>query len=261
MDDKEQVNELSTKDLRNLFKLRVGTPSDTHDKLRCERCNIVDDNADQDAKKVLPKQLEACRDLTEIMSANEDAALFLSPLKPEDHGVSSEDYDKAVKQPMDLGTIITKLKADPSQNISYKSPSAFSKDVNRIFTNVMKLWEPGQEIADAARRLQSWWMEQWATLVPRLMNMTPDDAKENRVIDTVSEDDDGMNCAFVHNERGEDYQEQLGMPDEENMRQVSTFIFLFMMIQKATLSHLSCVNSGHITILQIPLMIPYSVQQ
>ena len=218
MDDKEQVNELSTKDLRNLFKLRAGTPSDTHDKLRCDRCQIIDDNADQDAKKVLPKLLAACKDLIEIMSANEDAAMFLSPLKPEDYGVSSEAYDKAVKQPMDIGTITAKLNTDPSQSTSYKSPSAFSKDVNRIFTNVMKLWEPGQEIADAARRLQSWWMEQWTTLVPRLMNMTPDDEKPICVTENGSGEDDQMNCAFVHNERGDNFQEQIGMPDEENMR-------------------------------------------
>ncbi len=152
------------------------------------------------------------------MSANEDAALFMSPLKPEDHGVSSEAYDKAVKQPMDLSTITAKLNADPSLNNAYKSPSAFSKDVNRIFTNVIKLWEPGQEIADAARRLQSWWMEQWTMLVPRLMNMTPDNDKEIIKDGNASSEDDGMNCAFVHNERGEDYQEQIGMPDEENMR-------------------------------------------
>ncbi len=214
VDDKEQVNELSTKDLRNLFKLRVGTPSDTHDKLRCERCKIVDDNADQDAKKVLPKQLEACKDLIEVMSANDDATLFLSPLKPEDHGVSSEAYDQAVKQPMDIGTIKAKLNLDPSHSTSYKSASAFSKDVNRIFTNVMKLWEPGVEIADASRRLQSWWMEQWTALVPRLMNMSPDDDND----DTTPSDDDGINCAFVHNERGDNFQEQIGMPDEENMR-------------------------------------------
>ncbi|GMH53330.1 hypothetical protein TL16_g01427, partial [Triparma laevis f. inornata] len=38
VDDKEQVNELSSKDLKNLFKLRPDTPSDTHDKLQCLRC-------------------------------------------------------------------------------------------------------------------------------------------------------------------------------------------------------------------------------
>ena len=34
VDDKEQVNALATKDLKNLFKLRECTPSDTHDKVR-----------------------------------------------------------------------------------------------------------------------------------------------------------------------------------------------------------------------------------
>lgn len=218
VDDKEQVNELSTKDLRNLFKLRVGTPSDTHDKLRCERCEIIADNAEQDAKKVLPKQLAACKDLIEVMSSNEDAAMFLTPLKPEDHGVSSETYDKAVKQPIDLGTIRAKLDAELTQSIAYKSPSAFSKDVNRIFTNVMKVWEPGQEIADAARRLQSWWMEQWTALVPRVMNMTPDEDKENLDPNNPTSEDNQISCAFVHNERGDNFQEQIGMPDEENMR-------------------------------------------
>ena len=32
-----QVNSLSSKDLKDLFKLYEGTPSDTHDKLRCKR--------------------------------------------------------------------------------------------------------------------------------------------------------------------------------------------------------------------------------
>lgn len=32
-----QVNSLSSKDLKDLFRLYEGTPSDTHDKLRCKR--------------------------------------------------------------------------------------------------------------------------------------------------------------------------------------------------------------------------------
>ena len=31
-------------------------------------------------------------------------------------------------------------------------------------------------------------------------------------------DDTGVSSAFVNNDRGEDFQEQIGMPDEENMR-------------------------------------------
>ncbi|KAG5185679.1 SNF2 family N-terminal domain-containing protein [Tribonema minus] len=41
VEDQAEVNSLSSKDLRNLFKLRDGTPCDTHDKLRCGRCDMV----------------------------------------------------------------------------------------------------------------------------------------------------------------------------------------------------------------------------
>lgn len=157
VDDKEQVNELSTKDLKNLFKLRQDTPSDTHDKLKCERCQICIDDAEAESVKVFPKKLAACRELFEQLMKLEDSASFLTPLKPEDHGVSSEEYQKLVKQPMDFGTVLNKIDKQ-SNTTGYGSPAAFSKDVNRVFSNVLKVWEPGQELADAAGRLQLWYV-------------------------------------------------------------------------------------------------------
>lgn len=182
VDDKEQVNALSTKDLKNLFKLRQGTPSDTHDKLKCklfvlnwivsshrlaiyrlhslrnpigERCNIIVDDAEAEAVKVLPKKLAACRELLEKLMKMEDSTHFLTPLQPEAYGVTVEDYQKQVKQPMDFGTVLNKL--DKKNNSTgYSSPAVFTKDVNRVFSNVLKVWEPGQEIANAASRLQIW---------------------------------------------------------------------------------------------------------
>ena len=221
VDDKEQVNALSTKDLRNLFKLRTGTPSDTHDKLKCERCAIIADDQEAIEKKVLPKKLAQCRNLIDRMREHEDAASFLTPLKADEHGSTVEEYEKKVKQPMDLGTIGNKLRATAESGGGYKNVSTFSKDVNRIFSNVMKVWEPGQDIADAARRLQAWWLGEWTALVPVLMNMKPDDdntGKENSGPSDCAAGDDEGKCALIDNERGEDYQEQLGMPDEENMR-------------------------------------------
>ncbi|KAI9915281.1 hypothetical protein PsorP6_008499 [Peronosclerospora sorghi] len=38
VDDKEEVNSLSSKDLKRLFVFRKDTMSDTHDQLKCERC-------------------------------------------------------------------------------------------------------------------------------------------------------------------------------------------------------------------------------
>lgn len=221
VDDKEQVNALSTKDLRNLFKLRTGTPSDTHDKLKCERCAIIADDQEAIEKKVLPKKMAQCRNLIDRMLEHEDAASFLTPLKADEHGSTVEEYEKKVKQPMDLGTIGNKLRATAESSGGYKNVSTFSKDVNRIFSNVMKVWEPGQDIADAARRLQAWWVDEWTALVPVLMNMKPDDdntGKENSGPSDCAAGDDEGKCALIDNERGEDYQEQLGMPDEENMR-------------------------------------------
>lgn len=219
VDDKEQVNALSTKDLRNLFKLRTGTPSDTHDKLKCERCAIIADDQEQLEQRVLPKKLAACHDLLNRMMAQEHASCFLTSLKPEDHGVLTEQYEKKVKQPMDLGSIKAKLEASVAAGNSYKSVSAFSKDVNRIFSNVMKCWEPGQEIADSARTLQAWWIEEWTNQVPILMTMKPDEdsGKENEVpVCEHGNQDDKL--AVINNERGENFQEQLGMPEEEDMR-------------------------------------------
>ena len=129
VDDKEQVNALSTKDLRNLFKLRSGTPSDTHDKLRCERCKIIQDNAELEALKVLPKKLKACLELVNRMFQHDDSIHFRKPLIPQDHGVRKEDYEKTVKQPMDLETIRSRLEMSQDQTSSYKNVSGVSKDV------------------------------------------------------------------------------------------------------------------------------------
>ncbi|CAM9433706.1 unnamed protein product, partial [Phaeothamnion confervicola] len=66
VDDKEEVNSLSTKDLKNLFRLRDGTPSDTHDKLLCRRCRrdealrAARDDAEEAERLAVPRQLERC---------------------------------------------------------------------------------------------------------------------------------------------------------------------------------------------------------
>lgn len=119
VDDKEQVNALSTKDLQKLFTLRTGTPSDTHDKLRCERCQIIQDNAEMEAIKVLPKQLATCRDLLEEMSKHEDASFFQNCLDPSEHNRSKDEYEKLVKQPVDFDAIRKKLE-QPPELASYK---------------------------------------------------------------------------------------------------------------------------------------------
>lgn len=220
VDDKEQVNALSTKDLRNLFKLRNGTPSDTHDKLKCERCKIIHDNAEMEEMKVLPRKLAACLDLILKMVELEDANYFLAPLQPQDHDVTKEDYEKVVKQPMDLGTIQKRLGLPQDHAQAYKSVSGVSKDVNRIFANVVKVWSHTDEIFQASHRLQIWWTDEWPKLVEKLMDMKADKDPSAEACEPCGEDEvDDTKVFQSHlNERSDDYQEQVGMPDEENMR-------------------------------------------
>ena len=215
VDDKEQVNSFTNKDLRNLFKLRSDTPSDTHDKLKCMRCKTIQDDGEMLELKVLPKKLAACLELVDKMMKHEDAQYFLNPLNSQDHSVSKEEYEKRVKQPMDLGVIKKRLSLptpDGKSSLAYKSVSNVSKDVNRIFSNVMKVWTPGNDpIADCAGRLQCWWIEQWQELVPVLMSMKTDSKNlEDNAGKTYSGDTTNL-CSITQNERGVDYQEQIGM--------------------------------------------------
>lgn len=208
------MNALSTKDLRNLFKLRQDTPSDTHDKLRCERCQTISDNAEVEAKKVLPKKLAACGDLLDRMLQQNDSSFFAKPLVAQDHGVSKDLYEKKVKQPIDLGTIRSRLELPHDKPGAYASVTGFSKDVNRVFANVLKVWTPGQEIADAARRLQAWWVDEWTNTVPILMFMKSDNESGSPQFKAELE----LDLDSSNNERGDNFQEQIGMPDEEDMR-------------------------------------------
>jgi Bromodomain len=254
VDDKEQVNALSTKDLRNLFKLRCGTPSDTHDKLRCERCRIIHDNAELEALKVLPRKLAACAELLDQMEKHDDAKFFLKPIDSTVHGKPKDEFEQLVKQPMDLGTIRTKLGLPPESSNAYKSVTGFSKDVNRIFANIVKVWEPGvHEIADAARRLQAWWVEQWTSLVPRLMQIKPGDGSDPTSEACGVKEENGANdeapidalllgsSAMMSNERGDDYQEQVSGcprcagPSRFSLYNTSYFLRLFCVY-----AHISC---------------------
>uniref|UniRef100_A0A7S2KDU5 RanBP2-type domain-containing protein n=1 Tax=Leptocylindrus danicus TaxID=163516 RepID=A0A7S2KDU5_9STRA len=241
VDDKEQVNALSTKDLQKLFKLREDTPSDTHDKLNCQRCKLTKDNAEEMDRLTLPKRLAACKVLLEVMMERDDSQFFSAPLDPTQYDVSKEQYEALVKQPMDLGTVMAKLsrtldqlaiqqsssecKPANTKVSGYESASQFSKDVNRVFANITKVWAPGCELSDASRMLQSWWLEQWTGLVPKLMSMKPDYNDDGNDTSSGSDEqqqqegeENGATAADESNERGEDYQEQIGMPDEENMR-------------------------------------------
>ncbi|KDO30107.1 hypothetical protein SPRG_05299 [Saprolegnia parasitica CBS 223.65] len=55
VDDKEEVNSLSTKDLKKLFVFMENTDSDTHDQLKCRRCPNADELVLEENKKLLTR--------------------------------------------------------------------------------------------------------------------------------------------------------------------------------------------------------------
>ena len=248
VDDKEQVNSLSTKDLRNLFTLRSNTPSDTHDKLQCQRCKIVQDDAESEAVASLPFKLLRCGEILEEMMGHSEAEKFITPLNPETYNVTSSDYDAVVKQPMDL----ERIKANLNKAGHYNSISQFSKDVNRIFSNVAKVWDHSSDIGLSSGKLQAWWLAKWNENVSTIMaikapkvvgngngnhissssspkikglgggiptsmaNANSDSSETGTSNECFSGD---TSCAAADEvEKGEHFQEQIGMPDEEDMR-------------------------------------------
>ena len=71
MNNKDQVNQFSTDELKQFFSLRQDTRSDTHDTLRCKRCNsakVLDYNTDK--KKISDAQIDACLSFLDDFSQN-----------------------------------------------------------------------------------------------------------------------------------------------------------------------------------------------
>jgi len=62
------------------------------------------------------------------------------------------------------------------------------------------------------------WIQQWTELVPILMSMKSDCDSCEKENESPTADGDNEPPPSYLNERGEDYQEQIGMPDEQNMR-------------------------------------------
>jgi hypothetical protein len=78
-----------------------------------------------------------------ILKKNANAYIFLEPVDWKTLGLA--DYLKIVKNPMDLGTVSTKLASD-----QYASIDAFYDDVNLIWTNCMLYNADGSEVYNMA---------------------------------------------------------------------------------------------------------------
>jgi len=98
VEDKEQVNALSSGDLKDLFKYRENTPSDTHDKLKCTHCRLaLDESLSQNgtAASLGSAQVSFLHELLDWMKELPEAQIFLG------NGSSSSSADNASGAPGD----------------------------------------------------------------------------------------------------------------------------------------------------------------
>ncbi|GKT44299.1 bromodomain-containing factor 1 [Colletotrichum spaethianum] len=97
-------------------------------------------------KKKLPIELQfAFEVLSELMDPKNAHCnfAFLAPVDPV--ALAIPTYFTIIKRPMDLGTIMTKLK-----NYDYQNIKEFQTDIKQVFKNCYKFNQPGQPTADIA---------------------------------------------------------------------------------------------------------------
>ncbi len=257
VDDKTEVNSLSSKELRNLFQLSLGSPCDTHDKLQCRRCgpgpatslNLNSSVFEEACSVALPQQLAICAQLLERIAADPIAKPFWDPLDPTAYGCTRVEFEERVKEPIDLNIVLLRLSTSSNDqrigatkepeggdsktlrtvtstkaDIEYHSVLSFVKDVNTVFSIPEKVWrnEPTHPLRIAANNLKRMFDREWAVLVQDVLGLRDSaladlrDAKRNGPI-SVDGEDLRHYGGEVGNEGKLAFQEQMGMPAEEDL--------------------------------------------
>ncbi len=253
VDDKTEVNSLSSKELRNLFQLTPGSPCDTHDKLQCQRCGPIPSTSinsslyEEACNAALPRQLAVCAELLERIAAEPIAKPFLEPLDPTAYGCTREEFEERVKEPIGLNIVLQRLSTTSNNNsqeigitkdpdgedsktleavittstkadIQYNSVPSFVKDVNIVFSIPKKVWrnELAHPLRITANDLKQMFDREWAVLVQEVVGM-----RDSSLADLRDAKRKGPIFTDGDDETGNGgklaFQEQLGMPAEEDL--------------------------------------------
>ncbi|MCD7448290.1 hypothetical protein HAX54_040403 [Datura stramonium] len=101
--------------------------------------------------------LKNCRALLERLMKHKHGWVFNQPVDTE--GLGLHDYFDIIKNPMDLGTVKSKLETN-----QYKSPKEFAEDVRLTFQNAMTYNPKGQDVHMMAEQLSKIFEEKWPTI-------------------------------------------------------------------------------------------------
>lgn len=103
------------------------------------------------------QMLKNCRALLERLMKHKHGWVFNQPVDTE--GLGLHDYFDIIKNPMDLGTVKSRLETN-----LYKSPKEFAEDVRLTFQNAMTYNPKGQDVHMMAEQLAKIFEEKWPTI-------------------------------------------------------------------------------------------------
>ncbi|GKV15611.1 hypothetical protein SLEP1_g26387 [Rubroshorea leprosula] len=103
------------------------------------------------------KIFKSCSALLERLMKHKHGWVFNAPVDVQ--GLGLHDYYSIIKQPMDLGTIKSRLNKN-----WYKSPREFAEDVRLTFCNAMTYNPKGQDVHIMAEQLSKIFEEKWVNI-------------------------------------------------------------------------------------------------
>ncbi|KAJ0989358.1 hypothetical protein J5N97_007714 [Dioscorea zingiberensis] len=108
-------------------------------------------------KKLFAQAFKSCSSLLAKLMKHPHGWVFNTPVDVK--GLGLHDYHTIIKQPMDLGTIKSRLTKN-----WYKSPREFAEDVRLTFQNAMTYNPKGQDVHVMAEQLSQLFEERWPAI-------------------------------------------------------------------------------------------------
>ncbi|KAI0652328.1 hypothetical protein C8Q79DRAFT_937038 [Trametes meyenii] len=119
------------------------------------------------AKKVpaqaMPINDKKCRDILKTLSRLPEAPIFLQPVDPVRDGCPT--YFEEIKEPMDFGTITTKLNEN-----KYQTMDQFARDVELVFQNCRTFNPPTTYPVMCADAVERAWKKEWSKAMERKLS-------------------------------------------------------------------------------------------
>ncbi|THH30629.1 hypothetical protein EUX98_g3547 [Antrodiella citrinella] len=110
-----------------------------------------------------PVNEKKCREILKVLMRLSDAVIFLIPVDPVRDGCPS--YYDEIKQPMDLGTMSSKLAEH-----QYATMEDFAKDMNLIFTNCRTFNPPTTYPVNCADALERAFKKEWGKVTEKKLS-------------------------------------------------------------------------------------------